>query len=141
MRVLALVILVSAVLQAGCAKTVYRHAPGADFATRCQAAGVVRCFGFDTDADFNIGVGGRNGAWGQNYGIFPPAGTSDYSRIVRDTTVSVSGARSIPMRPNLCKRVDAFQDAPYHRHLQSPELNHADVGGTRGSSIGKDTGL
>ena len=97
MHALTLVILVTAALQAGCAKTVYRRAPRADFASRCQAAGVLRCFGFDTDADFNIGVGGGNGAWGQNYGIFPPAGTSDYSRIVRDTTVSASGASSMKM--------------------------------------------
>jgi len=97
MRALALVILVTAALQAGCAKTVYRHAPGADFASRCQAAGVVRCFGFDTDADFNIGVGGGNGAWGQNFGIFPPAGTSDYNRIQRDTMIAASGASSMKM--------------------------------------------
>lgn len=108
MRALVLVILVTAALQAGCAKpsqwweaatpgTVYRHAPGADFASRCQAAGVLRCFGFDADADFNIGVGGGNGAWGQNYGIFPPWGTSDYSRIVRDTTIATSGASSMKM--------------------------------------------
>ena len=65
MRVLALVMLVTAALQVGCAETVYRHAPGADFASRCQAVGVLRCFGFDTDTDFNIGVGGGNGAWGK----------------------------------------------------------------------------
>ena len=61
MHALTLVILVTAALQAGCAKTVYRRAPRADFASRCQAAGVLRCFGFDTDTDFNIGVGGGNG--------------------------------------------------------------------------------
>ncbi|GAB4468898.1 MAG: hypothetical protein OHK0044_10670 [Burkholderiaceae bacterium] len=56
---------------------------------------MVRCIGFDSDADFNRGSGGTAGAWGQNFGILPPWGTSDYSRATRDTTVKASGDSSL----------------------------------------------
>ena len=63
----------------------------ADFATRCAQPGVIKCVGFDDVADFNTGTGGTNGAYGQNYGIIPPSGTSDYTRATRDTSVKASG--------------------------------------------------
>lgn len=66
-----------------------------DFQTRCAAAGVLRCFSFDTDADFNFGSGGTNGAWGYNYGYMPPSGQNDYSRILRDTSTKASGVSSL----------------------------------------------
>jgi hypothetical protein len=65
------------------------------FTDRCAQAGVVRCFGFDSDADFNTGTGGTNGAYQQNFGIVPPSGTSDYSRAVRDTSIKASGNSSL----------------------------------------------
>ena len=106
MRALVLVILVTAAWQAGCAKpsqwweaatpgTAYRHAPGADFASRCQAAGVLRCFGFDTDADFvgnSAGSSGYPNAWGLNYGFMPNSATV---APVRDTTQKASGTSSL----------------------------------------------
>ncbi len=67
----------------------------ADFTTRCATAGVVRCYGFDTDADFTNCVGGVSGCYGYNFGVLPPSGTSDYTKIVRDTTVKASGASSM----------------------------------------------
>lgn len=66
-----------------------------DFATRCAAAGVVKCVSFDTDSDFTNGTGGANGAYGYNSGIVPPNGTSDYTRAVRDTQLKASGNSSI----------------------------------------------
>jgi hypothetical protein len=62
-----------------------------DFPTRCAQPGVLKCVGFDDVGDFNIGSGGTNGAYGQNSGIFPPSGTSDYTRATRDTSVKASG--------------------------------------------------
>jgi hypothetical protein len=62
-----------------------------DFATRCAQPGVVKCVGFDDVSDFSNGNGGTSGAYGQNSGIFPPSGTSDYSRATRDTSVKASG--------------------------------------------------
>ncbi len=67
----------------------------ADFTTRCSAAGVVKCVGFDSASDFNTGTGGTNGAYGQNYGIFPPSGTSDYTRATQDTALKASGNGSL----------------------------------------------
>jgi len=64
---------------------------GTDFQTRCAQAGVIKCIGFDDAADFSTGSGGTNGAWGYNFGIIPPSGTSDYTRATRDTTVKASG--------------------------------------------------
>src|SRR5262249_60935895 len=64
-------------------------------AQRCAAAGILRCFSFDTDADFNFSIGGTNGAWGANYGYMPPYGTSDYTRITRDTAQKASGVSSL----------------------------------------------
>lgn len=66
-----------------------------DFQTRCAQPGVVKCVGFDDTADFNTGSGGTNGAYGQNSGIIPPWGTSDYTRATRDTSVSASGGSSL----------------------------------------------
>jgi hypothetical protein len=66
-----------------------------DFATRCVQPGVIKCVGFDDVSDFNIGSGGTAGAYGQNSGIFPPSGTSDYTRATRDTTVKASGNSSL----------------------------------------------
>jgi hypothetical protein len=56
----------------------------------------VRCFGFDSASDFNIGAGGTStGAYGHNFGIFPPYGTYDYSRFLQDTSVKASGSSSL----------------------------------------------
>ena len=66
-----------------------------DFSTRCAQPGVVKCVGFDDAVDFNIGGGGTSGAYGQNAGIFPPSGTSDYTRATRDSTVKASGNSSL----------------------------------------------
>jgi hypothetical protein len=66
-----------------------------DFATRCAQPGVVKCVGFDDPADFNIGSGGTNGAYQQNFGLFPPSGTSDYTKATRDTSVKASGAGAL----------------------------------------------
>ncbi|MCW5662475.1 MAG: hypothetical protein KIT35_01460 [Piscinibacter sp.] len=52
---------------------------------------MIKCVGFDEAADFNTGSGGTAGAYGQNAGIFPPSGTSDYTRATRDTSVRASG--------------------------------------------------
>jgi hypothetical protein len=65
------------------------------FSDRCAQSGVLRCIGFDAASDFNIGSGGNNGAYGQNFGIIPPWGTADYTLAARDTSVKASGASSI----------------------------------------------
>ena len=67
---------------------------GSNFETRCAQPDVVKCVGFDDPADFNIGTG-ATGAYGQNSGIFPPWGTSDYTRATRDTAVKASGGSSL----------------------------------------------
>jgi hypothetical protein len=68
------------------------------FTDRCAQAGVVRCIGFDSPSDFNIGAGGAQGAYGMNFGLFPPASApGDYTRATRDTTVSASGGSSLKM--------------------------------------------
>ena len=56
---------------------------------------MVKCVGFDDAADFNIGSGGTGGAYGQNAGILPPWGTSDYTRATRDTGLKASGNSSL----------------------------------------------
>ena len=56
---------------------------------------MIKCIGFDDPADFNIGKGGTSGAYQQNSGIFPPSGTSDYTRAARDTSVKSSGNSSL----------------------------------------------
>ncbi len=66
-----------------------------DFASVCAQPSVIRCFSFDTDADFNQGRGGTQGAYGANFGLLPPSGTSDYSRAIRDTAESAAGAASL----------------------------------------------
>jgi hypothetical protein len=66
-----------------------------DFATRCTAVGVLKCVSFDTDADFGRGAGGSQGAWGSRSGYIPPRGTSDYSRVIRDTAQSADGPSSL----------------------------------------------
>lgn len=66
-----------------------------DFAARCTQPGVVKCVGFDDVADFNIGSGGANGAYGGNSGILPPWGTADYTRATRDTEVKASGSSAL----------------------------------------------
>ena len=66
-----------------------------DFASRCAAAGVLKCVNFDTDADFNRGAGGNQGAWGARSGFIPLGGTSDYSRVTRDTGQAADGASSL----------------------------------------------
>lgn len=68
---------------------------GSDFATRCAQPGVLKCVSFDTDADFSQGAGGTQGAWGSREGEIPRYGTSDYSRITRDTTQAADGASSL----------------------------------------------
>jgi hypothetical protein len=69
--------------------------PEQDFRARCQQPDVVRCSGFDEASVFNIGNGGTAGAYKQNLGIFPPSGTSDYTRATRDTSVKASGSSSL----------------------------------------------
>jgi len=56
---------------------------------------VLKCIGFDSDADFNKGPGDTGGAFGQNFGILPPSGTADYTRATRDASVKASGASSL----------------------------------------------
>ncbi len=63
-----------------------------DFDAICAAA--IRCFTFDSDADFNTGAGGTQGAWGDNYGVLPINGTSTY-RAVRDTSIKASGTSAL----------------------------------------------
>lgn len=63
-----------------------------DFYNRCTAPGVVRCFDFDDTADFPTCGGGTGGCFGQNFGLMPPSGTSDYTRATRDTTTYASGS-------------------------------------------------
>jgi len=70
-------------------------AQATDFATRCAAAGVVKCVNFDTDADFGHGAGGSQGAWGSRSGYIPRYGTSDYSRVTRDTMQAADGPSSL----------------------------------------------
>ena len=55
----------------------------------------MKCVGFDSAVEFNIGSGGTSGAYGQNSGLFPPSGTSDYTRATRDTSVKASGDSSL----------------------------------------------
>lgn len=70
--------------------------PGvSDFPTRCSQPGVIKCVNFDTDSDFDHGIGGTNGAFGSNSGIIPPSGTDDYTRAVRDTQYKASGDSSL----------------------------------------------
>src|SRR5262249_34736760 len=57
--------------------------PPGDFATRCSALGVVRCVGFDADAD----IAGKSG---DPTGSIPGAATPEI-----DTTVTASGAGSL----------------------------------------------
>ena len=64
-----------------------------DFAARCGQLDVVTCVGFDTKDDFSVGSGGTQGAYGTNAGILPVG--NDYSRAVRDTSVSASGKASL----------------------------------------------
>ena len=82
----------------------HRHAPAPapspptgslSFQDRCAQSGVIKCVGFDNPSDFNIGNGGTAGAYGLNYGIYPPSGTSDYTRAAMDTAVKASGAGSL----------------------------------------------
>jgi hypothetical protein len=65
------------------------------FAARCAQPGVLKCVGFDSAADLNTGTGGTNGAFGQNSGILPPYGTSNYTLATIDTTIKASGGGSL----------------------------------------------
>ncbi len=56
---------------------------------------MIKCVGFDEASDFNVGKGGTAGAYGQNAGIFPASGTTDYTRAARDTSVKSSGNSSL----------------------------------------------
>jgi hypothetical protein len=64
-----------------------------DFQTRCSAAGVVRCFGFDTNADLGPA------AFGANFGNFNNSGVCNSSATVLcpvvDTSISASGGGSM----------------------------------------------
>ena len=64
----------------GCVSTV-NHGHGADFTTRCQAPGVIRCFGFDSQAETDPH-------------IFPPWGQTQKRALVV-TDVKASGAGSL----------------------------------------------
>ena len=68
---------------------------GSDFTSRCAAAGVLRCFSFDTDTDFAFGSGGKEGGRGLNFGYIPPGSNGDFTKITRDTTIKTSGASSL----------------------------------------------
>ena len=61
----------------------------ADFVTRCQGSGVVRCIGFDSSAD--VPDGNVSGA---NFGTVPSSGDPTV-RPTLDTTVKASGASSL----------------------------------------------
>jgi hypothetical protein len=67
-----------------------------DFQTRCSAAGIVRCFGFDSNAD--LGTTGSS-AFGANFGNFNNSGTCNSSPTVLcpviDSTISASGGGSL----------------------------------------------
>lgn len=71
---------------------------GSDFTTRCAQPGVLRCFSFDTDTDFQgNSAGGSTGAgypnaWGLNYGFMP---NSAIVAPARDTAMKVSGTSSL----------------------------------------------
>ncbi len=65
------------------------------FTERCAQTGVIKCVGFDSQADFNVGGGGTGGAYGQNSGILPPWGTTDFTRAAMDTAVKASGTGSL----------------------------------------------
>jgi hypothetical protein len=70
---------------------VWLYKPPTDFATRCAAAGVLRCFGFDSDGQ----LGGQHG---DNFGRFASGGTCASGTTncpVIDTAVKASGAGSI----------------------------------------------
>jgi hypothetical protein len=86
---LSVILSVAAVGAAYCAP-----AAAEDFATRCAAPGVLKCVSFDTDADFNTGAGGGQGAWGARYGVLPVGGTSTY-RTARDSSIKSSGTSSL----------------------------------------------
>lgn len=66
----------------------YKHAAGvSDFTTRCNAAGVVRCWGFDSATDLGtLGWGGNTGRFNNTSGGRVPD---------LDTTVKASGASSL----------------------------------------------
>src|SRR5262245_8376767 len=66
-----------------------------DFAAVCSDPNVIKCVNFDTDKDFDKGRGGTQGAYGSNFGLFPPYGTSDYTRATRDTTQAAAGGSSL----------------------------------------------
>lgn len=68
---------------------------GASFAQRCSQAGVIKCVGFDSASDFDIGTGGIRGAYEKNAGILPPYNTAIYDRATRDTAVKASGDSSL----------------------------------------------
>jgi len=66
---------------------------GSDFATRCAAAGVVKCVGFDSNTD--LGVTGTS-AYGANFGnLNTSGGTCPTGCPAIDTTVAASGAGSL----------------------------------------------
>jgi hypothetical protein len=63
-----------------------------NFAQRCAAAGVIRCFGFDSTADLG-------GTYGNNFGRFNNGGACDLDSVTLcptiDTTVAASGGGSL----------------------------------------------
>ena len=74
------------------------NAADLDFLKRCYGGvGVLRCFSFDSDADFvTTGLGTETqGAYGQNYGYVPPNGSSSTANLTRDASVKTSGASSL----------------------------------------------
>lgn len=72
---------------------VWLYKPNTDWHVRCNLS--IRCFNFDTTADFTTCIGGGNGCYGGNFGIIPPNGTTDYTKAVRDTAVAASGDSSL----------------------------------------------
>lgn len=97
----AVILLLGSLLHSGCSRVAERPpavglpAPGPDFAARCTAPGVLRCFGFDSSADFpdaDPGAG-HNRCWGCNYGIGPNGNVATIPTL--DTSVKASGAGSM----------------------------------------------
>lgn len=72
------------------------------YAVRSKASGVVKTFGFNSDADFDKGIGDNQGAYGKAFGLYPISGTGQYGvansakyGISRDSTVYASGVSSM----------------------------------------------
>jgi hypothetical protein len=77
-----------------CAFRVYKGTGFADFATRCAAAGIIRCIGLDSTADIQPFDNLGGGAY-RNYGLIGAAAGTDYTHATIDTTIKASGSGSM----------------------------------------------